>query len=272
MILSSASPVVSGGLPLFVALLAIAGYVVAALPPAKSGRIWIAALHVGWLAHLAALVLDIGGIGQEVPGARVGFGPVLSLTVWLVMAVHTVENRFMPLPAVRRWLAVCGAVVVVMAALFPGEPHQYHSPLAPLHFALGVGSYSLFGAAVVHAMMLDASERRLRERVGIHQPRAGMPLLLLERLTFRFVEAGFSVLTATILLGALTSVGWRWDHKVVFSLMGWAVFAALLVGRHRQGWRGRQATRWVYVGAVLLLLAYAGSRFVFEVLLGRPPA
>jgi ABC-type uncharacterized transport system permease subunit len=31
------------------------------------------------------------------------------------------------------------------------------------------------------------------------------------------------------------------------------------------------ATRGVYVGAVLLLLAYVGSRFVLEVLLHRPP-
>jgi ABC-type uncharacterized transport system permease subunit len=51
--------------------------------------------------------------------------------------------------------------------------------------------------------------------------------------------------------------------------MAWGVFAALLVGRRLRGWRGRRATRWLYVGAVLLLLAYAGSRFVLEVLLGR---
>jgi ABC-type uncharacterized transport system permease subunit len=47
------------------------------------------------------------------------------------------------------------------------------------------------------------------------------------------------------------------------------VFAALLLGRRLQGWRGRHATRWLYAGAVLLLLAYVGSRFVVEVLLGR---
>jgi len=98
-----------------------------------------------------------------------------------------------------------------------------------------------------------------------------MPLMLLERLTFRFVEAGFCVLTATLLLGILTTVQWRWsDHKAVFSLLAWGVFAALLVGRRVRGWRGRQATRWLYAGALLLLLAYVGSRFVLEVLLGRP--
>ena len=62
---------------------------------------------------------------------------------------------------------------------------------------------------------------------------------------------------------------WRWDHKTVFSILGWVVFAALLAGRHAFGWRGRRATGWLYAGAALLLLAYVGSRFVLEVLLQR---
>jgi ABC-type uncharacterized transport system permease subunit len=103
----------------------------------------------------------------------------------------------------------------------------------------------------------------------VEERSSAMPLLQLERLTFRFVEAGFVVLTLTLLLGFFTIAHWRWDHKSVFSLLAWGVFAALLVGRHRRGWRGRHATRWLYVGAALLLLAYAGSRFVLEVLLGR---
>jgi ABC-type uncharacterized transport system permease subunit len=47
------------------------------------------------------------------------------------------------------------------------------------------------------------------------------------------------------------------------------VIAILLVGRYRFGWRGRKAVRFLYVGAGLLLLAYAGSRFVLEVILER---
>ena len=97
----------------------------------------------------------------------------------------------------------------------------------------------------------------------------GLPLLRLERLTYRFVEAGFAVLTLALLLGMVTASHWRWDHKTVFSLLGWAVFAALLAGRRWRGWRGQRATRWLYAGVLLLLLAYVGSRFVFEVLLGR---
>ena len=63
--------------------------------------------------------------------------------------------------------------------------------------------------------------------------------------------------------------GWRWDHKTVFSLLAWVAFAMLLLGRARFGWRGRKAVRVLYGGALLLLLAYVGSRFVLEVMLGR---
>jgi ABC-type uncharacterized transport system permease subunit len=60
-----------------------------------------------------------------------------------------------------------------------------------------------------------------------------------------------------------------WDHKRVFTLLSWGVFAVLLTGRWRLGWRGRTATRMLYAGSGLLLLAYVGSRFVLEVLLHR---
>ena len=252
-------------------------YSLAMLPLApRPARLCAVALIGGWLLHLVLLIIDISGFGQAVPGARLGFGPVLSMTVWLVIAVHTVESRLVPLPAVRQLLAVAGGMVVLLAAAFPGEARHYTSALAPLHFALGVGCYGLFGAAVLHAIMLDAAERRMRAGGGLGASRGravGMPLLQLERLTFRFVQAGFAALTATLALGIATQGQWRWgDHKAVFSVLAWGVIAALLVGRHRRGWRGRRATRWLYVGAALLLLAYVGSRFVFEVLLGRAPA
>jgi ABC-type uncharacterized transport system permease subunit len=42
-----------------------------------------------------------------------------------------------------------------------------------------------------------------------------------------------------------------------------------MVGRLRFGWRGRKARRVLYAGSALLVLAYVGSRFVLEVVLGR---
>jgi ABC-type uncharacterized transport system permease subunit len=280
MILPTAPVTTLGMAPLVLALTAVLAYAVAAWPSRSLSRLPAPALVAGWLLHAVLLALDIGGWGRGEPGARLGFGPVLSLTVWLVLAVHEVESRFVPLPGVRRVLAISGALVVMVAWAFPGEVRAAMSAWAPVHWLLGVASYALFGAAVLHAWMLDSAERELRLRKpgsgafglapgGTAPGPMGMPLMRLERLTFRFVEAGFVVLTLALVLGVATAPHWRWDHKTVFSLLGWTVFAALLLGRHWRGWRGRRATRWLYAGAVLLLLAYVGSRFVFEVLVSR---
>ncbi len=252
-------------------LVAMLGYVAAAWPLPSRARWPEAALAVGWLAHGLALALDVFGYGAAVAGARFGFAPALSVTVWIVLAVHTVESRLLPVPAVRRVLAVAGTCVVLLAAAFPGEsrPHA-GSAWLPLHWLLGVVSYGLLAMAVLHAWLLDTAERRLRNRAVAAKPlTAGVPLMQLERLTFRFVEIGFLALTIAIVLGVWVAPSWRWDHKSVLSLLGWATFAVLLGGRHWRGWRGRQATRWVYAGAMLLLLAYAGYRFVLEVILHR---
>lgn len=251
-------------------LAALASYFLAALLHDRS-TVWLrVALLAGWAAHGVALVADLAGLGAEVPGARFGFAPALSMTIWLVLAVYVVESRLMPIGQVRRTMALLGLLAVALAVFFPGElrPHA-SSHWAPLHWLLGIASYGLFGAAVLHASMLDAADRRMRLRrpgEATDTP-LGLPLLRLERLTFAFVVAGFVVLSATLLLGVVFSNPWRWDHKTVFSLLGWVVFAALLAGRRAFGWRGRQATRWVYIGAAMLLLAYVGSRFVVEVLL-----
>lgn len=281
----SVSVALWSGLDELLALSACAAYLGATLRGTEPVRWPARALVAGWMLHGLALLVDISGWTHPA-GARFGFAPALSGAVWLVLAVHAVESRFVPLPGVRRALAAMGVVVAALLAFFPGEiPLRSTSALMPLHLMLGIASYGLFGAAVIHGFMLDSAERALRARPSIAAEGRlgsavasapalfGLPLLRLERLTFRFVEAGFVVLSLAIGIGMLASLlgqwAWRWDHKTVFSLLGWGVFALLLGGRHLWGWRGRRATRWLYVGALLLVLAYVGSRFVLEVLLSR---
>lgn len=256
-------------------LLALAGYAVAALMPQRRAFGVRASLIVAWLAHALATAADISGAGSGEGVARFGFAPASSVTVGLVIAIYLIESRWLPLIGVRRGLAVLGFGAVGLAMLFPGELHpQMQSRWEPLHIVTAIAAYGLFGAAVLHAAMLNRAERRMRalpQQPSTLAGGAGMPVLRLERLTFRFVVAGFVLLSATLLAG-WWSAPWHWTHKTVFSLLAWAVFAILLLGRRTFGWRGRSATRWLYAGAGLLLLAYVGSRFVFEVVLHRPPA
>lgn len=253
------------------ALAAFGAYVAAALASQRLQRLAQAALWLAWGAHALTIVADVARVGDPAAGAQFGFAPAMAVTVWLVIGVYMLESRWVPIPRARRSMAIAGALTLVALLLFPGESFGEHPRWAPLHWLTGIASYGLFGVAVLHAGLLGAADRRMRAgNVTADAATPQIPLLRLERLTFMFVRAGFVALSATLLLGWTTAGDWRWDHKTVFSVLAWIVFAFLLTGRSVFGWRGRMAVRWVYAGAGLLMLAYVGSRFVLEVLLQRP--
>ena len=58
-------------------------------------------------------------------------------------------------------------------------------------------------------------------------------------------------------------------HVPLLASLLLVLFAALLIGRRAYGWRGRIALRWTLAGFLVLMLAYVGSRFVSEFILGR---
>lgn len=245
-------------------------YAVLALAAPRLGSGTVRSLLLAaWLLH--ALNLADGLLGTP---PRFGFAPALSMTVWLMLTVYAIERRLFPQLQAHWALAGLGSAAVILSLIFPGASYPaIVSPWLPLHWALGIASYGLFAAAVVHGWLMTRSERAIR-LTG--QTYSGVPLLTLERLTFRFVEAGFVLLSATLLVGWLfaeTLYGpglvWKWNHKTVFSVLAWLTFAGLLLGRARLGWRGQKAIRVLYLGSGLLLLGYVGSRFVLEVVLLR---
>ena len=87
-------------------------------------------------------------------------------------------------------------------------------------------------------------------------------------------EFGFVLLTLTLVSGIVFSEqlfhqALRLNHKNVFTIVSWVIFGGLLIGRFKYGWRGKKAIRWTLSGFGILLLAYIGSKFVLEIVLGR---
>ena len=258
--------------PLLTTVLSVAaalGYASVALAQRRWGGPAVrTGLTLAWLLHGAVLASSLLATPPTF-----GFAPALSVTAWLVTLVYAIESHVYPQLKAKAVLLGMGMVAVLLALLFPGAPYPaIQSTWLPLHWALGIAAYGLIAAAVVHAWWMQRTEQAMRR--GVAPPEGGLPLLAIERLTFRFVTAGFALLTAPLLAGwwfaeHLYSQGITWDHKRVFAALSWVVFAVLLLGRWRLGWRGRTATRMLYVGSGLLLLAYVGSRFVLEILLHR---
>ena len=200
-------------------------------------------LVTAWLLHAATLALGLLGAQP-----RFGFAAALSVTIWLAVLVYAVESVIYPQLKTPWALSGLGAAAVLLDWVFPGSLLGPKASIwLPLHWALGIASYGMFGVAVAHGWLLSRAEANFRAG---GDPQGGIPLLTMERLTYSFVAAGFVLLSATLLVVMLfaeqlygTRAVWRWDHKTIFSLLSWLAFAVLLLGRWRFGWRGRTAAR-----------------------------
>jgi ABC-type uncharacterized transport system permease subunit len=214
------------------------------------------------------------------PALRFGFGQALSATLWLAVLVYWIENLFYRLEGMQPLVLGVAAVCTPLPYLFPGleSPAYAHTTEFRMHLALAMIAYGLLTIAALHALLMSLIEKRLHGR-GLGEeltgPLASMPpLLTLETLLFRILGAGFATLTLTLATGMMFSEtlfgkALEFNHKTLFAVLSWAIFGLLLAGRHFYGWRGRRALRWTMAGFIVLLLAYVGSRFVLEVILGR---
>ena len=207
---------------------------------------------------------------------RFGFGPALSVMLWLAVLIYWVESLFLDLEGMQAPILALAAVCTPLPALFPGLPSPPYTQATEfrVHLALAMSAYGMFTIAALHALLMTLMERRLHGGALAGPLAALPPLLVMERLLFRVILAGFVFLTLTLVTGIVFSETlfgqvMRFNHKTVFAVASWLIFGALLAGRHFYGWRGRVALRWTLAGFIALLLAYVGSRFVIEVILRR---
>ncbi|HEV7814467.1 MAG TPA: cytochrome c biogenesis protein CcsA [Janthinobacterium sp.] len=252
-------------------------YAVCAFLPARRGALISAITGLAWLAHGATLWFDL-----MAPGVlRIGFAAMLSAALWISVGAYWIENRNFGLDSLRRLVMPCAALAVVLAAVFPGSLIllEGKSLMFGWHIGIAILAYSTMTIAAFHAVLMALQESRLHtrsERKGfLGNALDQLPALLtMEKLLFRLIAFGFALLSLTVLSGVVFSeelfgLPMRFDHKSVFALLSWALFAALLAGRHWRGWRGKTALSFTLAGFATLLLAYVGSRFVLEVILHR---
>lgn len=139
-----------------------------------------------------------------------------------------------------------------------------------LHAWLALLAYAALALAALVAIGLGMQERALRRRQLGGWVRVLPPLTQTESLLFRTLLAGFLLLTAALLVGGVfveDLLTQHLAHKTTFSLLSWSALAALLLGHWRRGWRGQIAVRWTLAAMTLLLLAYFGTRFVYDLVL-----
>jgi ABC-type uncharacterized transport system permease subunit len=232
--------------------------------------------HYAVLAPLALHTLLLGRSVFAPDGMHLGVGNAVSAILWLTVLIYWLGNFYYRLDGLQSLVLPAAAVAALLPALFPPVRALPNTELLAfkIHLTIAMLAYSLFTIASLHVLLMALLERRLHDGTLPRALRGLPPLLALETLLFRIIWAGFILLTLTIASGAVFSEelfgkAATFNHKTVFGVISWVIFAALLVGRHVYGWRGRTAVRWTLTGFLMLVLAYVGSKFVLEVILGR---
>lgn len=263
------------------AILACLLYAAAAL---LLGRRLLRGADAAALSRQLPLTLATGGLllhGYLVLATTVVDGGLLlglfnagSLVAWAVALLLTaaawrmpVENLGIAIYPVTGLLALASVVTPDSGTVISGSSRGLD-----LHILISVLAYSLLTIAAFQALLLAIQDHHLHNRQPGGIIRALPPLQTMERLLFRMIAVGFVLLSVALATGFVfleDIFAQHLIHKTVLSLVAWCVFAVLLWGRWRLGWRGRVAIRWTLAGFVVLMLAYFGSKFVLELVLHR---
>ncbi len=220
-------------------------------------------LHFGYLA-LALPATTGTDFGVLKTGATAGL-----LITLLLTAIHS-RKPLLPLLPPTYFIAT---VVVVVAVLVP--EHRFydlgHKPAVVIHIALSLSAYALFNVCALLALLVAFIQHRLKQRkMGLNP---SIPSLVgVEQLLQQLLVMGIVVLTAAVATGLLFLDGF-WGqgqaHKAILTCAALLFYIGLWWRQRRVGIRGRLLVIAHVSGALLLTLAYFGSRLIREVLLER---
>lgn len=236
--------------------------------PASRGPVLISTT-LGALAHFGYIVFN--GFGH--PHINFAVFEVASLTGWVMVLLLIFSSQRKPVENLLIAQLPIVALILLIAAF-----SQNYVPLTDVsygitwHILLSILAYSVLTIAALQAILLYWQDNALKQRKTLSILQSLPPLQLMDRLLFELIWLGMILLTASYIIGwpfILDLKGQHLSHKVVFALISWLIYAWLLFGRYRFGWRGVIASRWTLIGSVFMLLSYFGSKFVLEVILHR---
>lgn len=225
----------------------------------------VAAVLQGWLLYrllFTAQGLDLGFFNSA---SLIGLEIVLiTLIASLRQPVVNLGLIIFPVvgaSALAAWLAPPGELLIANTDWRLGA-----------HIIISLSAYSLLAIAAAQAMLLAVQDYRLRHRQTDRLIGILPPLEVMERLLFQMIGAGFALLSLALFSGFIfvdNLFAQNLVEKTLLSIVAWCVFALLLWGRWRFGWRGHVATLWTLGGFGALVLAYFGSKLVLQFILGQ---
>lgn len=168
-------------------------------------------------------------------------------------------------------------VLAAITALATGGP-SVATAIAPVswqiqsHVLISLFAYGLLTVGAIVALYALVQEKRLHSGRLSAVNQLFAPLETTEKLLFGLTSGGFLLLLVAVSSGFAfvdNLFAQHLVHKTALSLLALLLFGLLLVGRRFAGWRGKRAVYLYLWGFLILCLAYFGTRYILEVVLGR---
>ena len=207
---------------------------------------------------------------------NINLGLALSIVSWSVVVMFLMGLRKQPIATLGIIILPFATITVVLSTFFPGPDTilEHVNVIALSHTMIAIAAYALLTLAFCQAVLIIIQERHFQNKTAGPFFHTLPSMDLMESILFKIVIAGFTLLTITLISGSFFSQQifgkpFTFTHHTVLSSLGWIAFGALLIARYIWGWRGRAAAIWSISSFILLMLAYFGSRFVFEIILNK---
>ena len=233
--------------------------------------------HRRWLAlspAMLAVLLQAFMLARLVfqpDGLNLGFFIAFSLISWLISMQILLSSIYRPVESLGIVAFPISGLACFTASLNFSE-HLIATGDSAIqgHIMISIIAYSLISLAAFQASLLAYQDHSIRR----HHPggfvRGLPPLHDMETLLFQFLGFGFIFLSASLLSGFFfleDIFAQHLVHKTVLSIIAWFILATLMIGRIKFGWRGKTAIRWTLSSFLFLMLAFFGSKLVFEFIL-----
>lgn len=261
-------PTLFPALALLAYLIATCAIVLRLFHPAGPNFKWVfSAATAAVVLHMFALV----GAIFTAEGQNFSLQNVSSLICWLITLSFTLISLRAPAILLLPLVYGFAALLMLVTLLVPEAvqiQHIVQNPGLLIHIVLAVVAYVVLSMATLYSIQVAYISYKLKHKDFSGVSRFLPPLMQAEKLQFRLLAVGTFTLTIALITGIPYTTNWL-EHKSLLSSLALVIFMVLCWGHARLGWRGKTAISLTLTGTTLLTLAYFGSRFVKEVLLGR---
>lgn len=230
---------------------------------------------VVYILGILATILHAGHAYSRfwVPGGiDLAIYPILLVVTLCIAIIVQIEHIYQPTrakPILFVSYVVVGPVIAI-GALFHQEGAHVTSALPNLtvHALSSLAAYSILAYAACHAILLIYLDFALRANATNAFLSMFPPLESAEKILFNAIWVGLLLLTGANVSGLVFFWGELFSEishlHMIFTMIAWVLYAFVMFGHVKFGWRGNFTTRLSLIAFAFLLVGYFGLRFILR--------